>query len=140
MSSVMALDVSDGGQPTRRGDRLLAPLCLTLAVWLLRLRFGRVVALARWTMGRCRRPATAAEATGMTTAIRGAARHRAGRMACLECSLATVILAGLRRRSVQWCIGARLMPYASHAWIEIDGRPIGESEHGDRPYHVLVRL
>jgi transglutaminase superfamily protein len=140
VSTVMALDAPDGAQRRRRGDRLLAPPCLTLAIWLLRLRFGRVVVLARWIMGRCRRPAIAAEAASMTAAVRNAARHRAGRVACLECSLATVILAGLRRCSVHWCIGARLMPYASHAWIEVDGHPVGESEHGDRPYHVLLRV
>lgn len=136
----MALAATDGTRPARRSDQLLAPLCLTLASGLLHLRFGRVLALARWIARRCRQPATAAEATSMTSAIRTAARYRAGRVACLEHSLAAVILAGLRRRSVQWCIGARLMPYASHAWIELDGRPIGEPEHLDRPYHVLIRI
>lgn len=136
----MALDANDRGQLARRGDRLLAPLCLTLATGLLRLRFGRVVALTRWTTRRCRQSATPVEAASMTTAVRSAARHRSGRVACLEQSLAAVLMAGLRRRSIQWCIGARLMPYASHAWIEIDGRPIGEPEHRDRPYHVLIRV
>ncbi|MBV9845821.1 MAG: lasso peptide biosynthesis B2 protein [Kutzneria sp.] len=140
MSTPMALDAIGRTSPASRRDRLLAPLCLTLASSLLRLRFGRVLAIARWTTRRCRRPATLAEATSMTSAIRAAARHRAGRVACLERSLATVILAGLHRRSVQWCIGARLMPYASHAWIELDGHPVGEPEHRDRPYHVLVRV
>ena len=136
----MALDAAEDARPIRPGDRLLAPMCLTLAVWLLHLRFGRVVAIARWGMGRCRRPARADEATRMVTAVHNAARHRGGRMACLECSLATVIMASFGRRSVQWCIGARLMPYASHAWIEVDGHPVQTFEHPDRPYHVLLRL
>jgi hypothetical protein len=139
MSTQMALAATGGARPARRSDQFLAPLCLTLASGLLRLRFGRVLALARWNTQRCRRPATSNEATSMTSAIRTAARHRAGRMACLEHSLAAVILAGLRRHSVEWCIGARLMPFASHAWIELDGKPIGEPEHRDRRYHVLVR-
>ncbi|NDL60224.1 lasso peptide biosynthesis B2 protein [Phytoactinopolyspora mesophila] len=136
----MALEASDRRQLQRRSDQLLAPLCLSLACMILQLRFGRVLALARWTSRRCRRPATVSEAASMTAAVRSAARHRAGRVACLEYSLATVLLAGLHRQSVQWCIGARLMPYGSHAWIELNGCPVGEPEHRDRPYNVLVRI
>lgn len=136
----MAMDTTDPRHPVRGGDRILAPLCLTLATALLHLRFGRVVAVAGWTARRCHRPATEGEAASITTALRHAARHRPGRMACLELSLAAVLLAGLRRHSVTWCIGARLMPYASHAWIEIDGHPVGEPAARDRPYHVLLRV
>lgn len=139
MSIPMALDAADDARQRRLGDRLLATLCLSAAAWLLRLRFGRVLALVRWTMRRCHRPASAGEATRIVGAIRRAARHRSGRVACLEQSLAAVLLAGIHRRSIQWCIGARLMPYAAHAWIEVDGRSIGEPGPGDHPFHVLLR-
>ncbi len=140
MSTPMALDTVHATAHVRRSDRLLAPLCLTLAVWLLRLRFGRVVALARWTTRRCRRTASLTEATSMTTAISQTARHRSGRVACLERSLAAVLLAALHRRSVGWRIGVRLMPYASHAWIEIDGYPVGEPDTRDRPYLPVLSI
>jgi hypothetical protein len=136
----MAVEAADPMSPAHPCDRLLAPLCLTLAVVLLRLRFGRVVAIAGWIARRCPRSATAVEAASTTAAVRHAARHRAGRVACLELSLAAVLLAGLRRRSVTWCIGARFMPYSSHAWIEIDGHPVGEPATRDRPYQVLFRV
>jgi hypothetical protein len=32
------------------------------------------------------------------------------------------------------------MPYAGHAWIEVDAEPIGEPSAPDRPYLVLVRI
>lgn len=138
MSAPMALNA-----PQHRagmGNRVLAGLCIWLATALLRLRFGRVLAVARWAKRRCARPATATEAAGATAAVQVAARNRAGRVACLEQSLATVLMAALRLRSVDWCIGARLMPYASHAWIEVDGDPIGEPSTQDRPYHLLLRV
>lgn len=43
------------------------------------------------------------------------------------------------RRRVVWCIGARLMPYTAHAWIEADGRAIGEPLPPDRPYLLLLQ-
>lgn len=133
--------LAENEAPTaRRADRLLAPLCITIALLLLRHRtFERVVAIAAWANRRCPRTATTEEAASMTQAVRAAARHRDARVACLEYSLATVILAAVRRRTVQWCIGARMMPYASHAWIEIDREAVGEPDH-DRPYLVLLRV
>jgi hypothetical protein len=136
----MALGAIGPTEQVRRSDRLLAPVCLTLAVTLLRLRFSRTVSLARWTTRRFPRSASTDEATSMTTAIRESARHRTGRVACLEQSLAAVLLAAAHRRSVRWHIGVRLMPYASHAWIEVDGHPVGEPDSHDRPYLPVLSI
>ncbi|TWP46094.1 lasso peptide biosynthesis B2 protein [Lentzea tibetensis] len=135
----MALDTPAVPQPIGRLDRLLAPPCLTVATWLLRLRFRHVLAIAQWAKRRCPQQASAAQATGVNAAIRLAGRYRPHRVACMEVSLATVLLAATQRRSVDWCIGARLMPYAAHAWIEVDGIVVGEPDTRDRPYHVLRR-
>lgn len=140
MTTPMALDTESADAALRRRDRVLAPACLTVAGWLLRLRFSRVVTAIKRAQQTCGRPATTSEATGFAAAVRHAARHRAGRVACMEHSLATVILAVLHRRSVDWCIGARMMPYASHAWVEVDHQPVGEPTSRDRPYHVLLRV
>ncbi len=140
MSTPMALATTDPTERVRRSDRLLAPVCLALAVTLLRSRFSRVVAVVRWTGQRFPRPASTAEAISMTTAVREAARHRCGRVACLERSVAAVLLATAHRRSVQWRIGVRLMPYASHAWIEVGGHPVGEPGAQDRPYLPVLSI
>ncbi|RAL25714.1 lasso peptide biosynthesis B2 protein [Thermoflavimicrobium daqui] len=50
------------------------------------------------------------------------------RTACLEQSLALYLLATSKGKSVDWCVGVRLAPFASHAWIEIKGVPFKESE------------
>lgn len=59
-------------------------------------------------------------------AARSAARWFSGRAACLENSLAVTLTALITRRSVDRCIGARLMPYAAHAWIETEEVTVGE--------------
>lgn len=50
-----------------------------------------------------------------------------------------VVLAALRGRTLTWCIGARLMPYATHAWVEVEGQPVGQASSSERPYLVLLR-
>lgn len=63
-----------------------------------------------------------------------------GRAACLENSLAAFIFAALHGRRVDWCIGCRLLPAESHAWIQASGRPAGEPAHHGRQFHVTVQL
>ncbi|MEV2276245.1 lasso peptide biosynthesis B2 protein [Nocardiopsis sp. NPDC049922] len=62
-----------------------------------------------------------------------------GRATCPENSLAATITTLLIRRRVDWCIGARLMPYAAHAWIEVSDEPAGEPREPDHPYLLLQR-
>ncbi|WP_279510120.1 lasso peptide biosynthesis B2 protein [Actinomadura sp. 7K507] len=57
-----------------------------------------------------------------------------------ENSLAAFILLALRRRSVDWCVGCRFMPAESHAWIQIEGQPVGEPDPPDRPFRVTVQI
>ena len=53
-----------------------------------------------------------------------------GRALCLERSFA--LYAVLRRTGVEarLRIGAQPYPFAAHAWVEYDGRPVGESHDG----------
>ncbi len=57
-----------------------------------------------------------------------AAAFYPGRAQCLEQSLALFLL--LRRRGVpaELRIGVQPFPFAAHAWVEHDGRPINEPE------------
>lgn len=61
------------------------------------------------------------------------------RLACLETSLALVIFAYWERKSVDWCIGVKLAPFESHAWIEINGVPIDDKE-GIESYQKILTL
>ncbi|GAB3900488.1 lasso peptide biosynthesis B2 protein [Kibdelosporangium lantanae] len=74
-------------------------------------------------------------------ALHAVARRYPGRFACLERSLACVLALAIRRRSVQWCLGASTDPYSFHAWIELDGVPVLHPL--DKPinvYRVMLRV
>ncbi|MCC3775747.1 lasso peptide biosynthesis B2 protein, partial [Streptomyces sp. UNOB3_S3] len=45
---------------------------------------------------------------------------------CLRRSLATVLLCRLGGTWPTWCTGVRTAPFAAHAWVEAEGRPVGE--------------
>lgn len=45
---------------------------------------------------------------------------------CLPRSIATALLARSYGYGVTWCTGVRDRPFSAHAWVEIDGRPVGE--------------
>jgi hypothetical protein len=108
----------------------LTGACTGLAVWLaLRLLpFNHVTATVRRLAGTPRRPATTAETLRVLHAVDAGAALLPVRVACLERSLAAVVLLAARRRGITWCMGVRTPPLASHAWVTgHDGEPIGES-------------
>ncbi|MFI5617609.1 lasso peptide biosynthesis B2 protein [Streptomyces sp. NPDC051567] len=47
---------------------------------------------------------------------------------CLQRSLATALLCRLGGTWPTWCTGVRMAPFAAHAWVESEGRPVGEPE------------
>lgn len=56
---------------------------------------------------------------------------------CLQRSIAVALLARLFRRKVIWKAGFRTDPFLAHAWVEIQGEPIGEPEEVAN-YHVTI--
>jgi hypothetical protein len=101
--------------------------------------FGRLVRLAALSAVRARQPATPTEAADAVHAIRRAARWWPARVACLEESISTTVLLGLRRRHVIWSHGVAADPIHLHAWVEADGRPVAEPESTSR-YTPLLRI
>jgi hypothetical protein len=77
-------------------------------------------------LSRGARPATRAEALRARSDVVSVSRRAAGQY-CLERSVAAAVLARLRGSWPDWVSGVSLMPFAAHAWIEVDGRPVGES-------------
>ncbi|RKN45602.1 lasso peptide biosynthesis B2 protein [Streptomyces hoynatensis] len=47
---------------------------------------------------------------------------------CLQRSLAAALLCRLRGSWPTWRTGVRMPPFAAHAWIEAEERPVGEPE------------
>lgn len=64
------------------------------------------------------RPATLSEATCAVTAVRRAGWYSPDHTACLEESVAAVLLLASRRLGVRWCHGIASDPIRLHAWVQ----------------------
>lgn len=138
MTLPMALPPSPSDRP-RLSRRIAGVLGFWTAIILLRFSLKHSIALFAALKRRTPALATVAETADAVAAARAAAKWFPGRAACLENSLATALTAILMRRSPDWCIGVRLMPYAAHAWVEVEGTPVGEQPEPDRPFIVITR-
>ncbi|GAA2969349.1 hypothetical protein GCM10010519_00590 [Streptomyces lactacystinicus] len=82
------------------------------------------------------RPATLREATRAVTTVRRAGWYSPGRTACLEESVAAVLLLASRRLGVRWCHGIASDPIRLHAWVQtMNGDDVAEpsSTHAYTP-------
>ncbi|SFC97778.1 lasso peptide biosynthesis B2 protein [Streptomyces aidingensis] len=118
-----------GGVPPRH--RLAARLVLLPALLLARLpphRLRSVLTLLR----RGAAPASAARTAGARDAMCAVSLRCAGPRGCLPRSLGAALLCRLGGTWPTWCAGVRrLPPFAAHAWLEAEGRPIGEAVPDD---------
>lgn len=78
----------------------------------------------RW----CHQEPTLTRAERVVFAVSRAARMYPGRAACLEQSLAAVLMASARRWRLDWCIGSAHDPYRFHAWAEVSGQVAGSPD------------
>ncbi|MFF9795450.1 lasso peptide biosynthesis B2 protein [Streptomyces bacillaris] len=121
-------------------DRAVAVIGLGAALLLLRaLPLRHVVTVARAATRLPGRPAHVRDAEAVLAAVRSAGTWWAGRVACLEESLACHLAAALTGHKVRWVLGARFSPRGAHAWIEADGRVLGQDDH-DRLWPYLPVL
>ncbi|ATL68802.1 lasso peptide biosynthesis B2 protein [Nocardia terpenica] len=58
---------------------------------------------------------------------------------CLRLSIATALLCRFRGVWPTWRVGVRSTPFSAHAWVEADGRAIGES-FPDGYYHPILTV
>lgn len=70
-------------------------------------------------------PAGFAEALAARNAVVHVSRRCAG-PGCLQRSIATFLLCRIRGTVPEWCTGVRVSPFRAHAWVEVDGSPVGE--------------
>ncbi len=84
------------------------------------------------------RPATVEQALAARRAVVTVSSRCAGQ-GCLQRSVATVLLCQLRGVRPDWCTGVRTQPYVAHAWVEVGGKPVGESDDV-RLYHTLMSV
>jgi Transglutaminase-like superfamily len=74
-------------------------------------------------------PGAALRATRIARSIDLACAFYPRRVLCLERSIASTLL--LRRHGIaaELVLGARMLPFKSHAWVEVEGIPVN-----DKPY------
>jgi Transglutaminase-like superfamily len=97
-------------------------------------RLRRVLELAR----RGARPATRQQAEVARRAVVAVSLRCAGR-GCLQRSIAATLYCRAHGTWPTWCTGVRTNPFAAHAWIQVDGQPIGEP-HPAGYYRILLAI
>ncbi|POX37204.1 hypothetical protein C3486_29695 [Streptomyces sp. Ru73] len=129
----------------RRRDRrrmtLRRRVAAGAAVCAARLLAGRTPAHIRTVLGVLRRgaaPASYAEAERARREVIAMSGMCAGE-GCVTRSLATALLCRTTGVWPTWCAGARTFPFAAHAWVEADGRPVAEPVEVGR-YRALMRI
>jgi hypothetical protein len=89
----------------------------------------------RKVLSRLRRgaaPATFEQVKAARDTVVAVSLHCAARQGCVARSLATVLLCRLQGQWPTWCVGARRVPpFGAHAWVEAEGRPVGEDYPAD---------
>ncbi|WP_372412282.1 lasso peptide biosynthesis B2 protein [Streptomyces luteireticuli] len=134
----MSVPFSPEDRPALALHHRIAPLTTaTLARALARLsprNIRRILQLAR--LGAA--PATIDQALAARQDIIAVSARCAGEH-CLQRSLATVLLCRTRGVWPTWRSGVRGEPFRAHAWIEVDGQPIGEPP-STALYHPIITI
>ncbi|MBG0852148.1 lasso peptide biosynthesis B2 protein [Streptomyces spinoverrucosus] len=106
------------------GRRLAARTAVAAALVVARLPPRRIRAVLG-ALRRGARPADYAQALRAREDVTAVSTLCAGRF-CLPRSLATALLCRMRGSWPTWCSGVRMPPFAAHAWVEAEGRRVGE--------------
>ncbi|PPS76503.1 MULTISPECIES: lasso peptide biosynthesis B2 protein [Streptomyces] len=83
-------------------------------------------------------PATAAQALTAREEVVSVSLRCAGQ-GCLQRSIATALLCRMRGAWPTWCTGVRTHPFAAHAWVEAEGRLVGEG-HPKGHFKTLMSI
>lgn len=121
--------MSAGDDQVIRCSRPAVITAVAVARLLTRARPRRI----RWVLVQLRRgarAATEAQALAARQAVMAASARCRGQ-GCLQRSLAAVLLCRMAGVWPDWCTGVRTAPFRAHAWIEVNGIPIGEPTPAD---------
>lgn len=105
-------------------ERLRALFSVGVGSLVVRMSPRKICYFLEWA-GRNSDPVSAMQAQRARYAV-CAVSVRCSGMGCLLRSVSAFIYCRCQGISPDWCSGFRTSPFAAHAWIEADGRPIGE--------------
>ncbi|MFW5418627.1 lasso peptide biosynthesis B2 protein [Nocardiopsis sp. CNT-189] len=120
------------------GARLQALPVIGAARLLARCRPARIRAVLG-VLARGAGPATAERTAHARDVVVGTSMRCAGPR-CLERSIATALLCRVGGTWPDWCTGVALRPFRAHAWVEAEGRPIGEDEQDIALFVAAMRV
>ncbi|XVS61924.1 lasso peptide biosynthesis B2 protein [Actinosynnema sp. CA-299493] len=136
MSSLhMTLERSGSVPWRRRPAALVAVAAARLLARMPPRRLRRVLGLAY----RGARPASGEQALGARDAVVAVSIACAGPR-CLQRSIATALLCRMSGVWPQWCTGVVTEPFAAHAWVAVDGVPIGEDTEAVMNFSVVMSV
>ncbi|MER8073079.1 lasso peptide biosynthesis B2 protein [Streptomyces sp. NPDC094034] len=85
------------------------------------------------------RPATEAETLRARNDVVSVSVPVAGPR-CLQRSIAVVLLCRAKGFWPDWCTGVRTQPFQAHAWVAVNGRPVGENNEEVKHFHVQLTV
>lgn len=133
----MVEDPAPAGAVPGRLAALAAFPFLVAAVLLTKAPFRAAYAAVSLTRWWCRSDVPVERATRIVAAVDGAARRYPFRAACMEKSLAAVLMAALTGRRLIWCLGAVPDPYRFHAWVEAADAVVVAPGDAAQPHRFL---
>lgn len=118
-------------------QRIIPLAAVGLARLLAKMRPARLRAVLERV--RCgARPATSEQAHAARQAVVSVSLRCAGE-GCLQRSIAAALLCRARGVWPTWCTGVRTQPFTAHAWVEVNGHPVGEPYPAGH-YRTLVSI
>ncbi|NDJ25194.1 lasso peptide biosynthesis B2 protein [Nostoc sp. B(2019)] len=122
-------------------ERLIGLFAVVIAYiavrWLSIFRISKLLSILKRY---CSREITNYEADIVWVTVRESSFLLLGRVACLEFSLAFVLLALTKGLSSSWCIGVSNEPVQAHAWVEIGGLPFREVDNFEYRFRKLLAV
>lgn len=115
--------------PMAMRSRALTLACLVAALLLLRFPLRVSIAVVMWLKRHVtHRPATVSEGLAVLQVAQAVSRWFPVRMACMEISLTTVLIAVAQGRELDWCFGHSSDPLTFHSWVETRGTVVQRSD------------
>ena len=105
-------------------NKIIALFCANVSFFLIKLPPKKLSEIIE-KLSKNTRKALPMEVEGWRTSINSINVRCAGN-GCLQRSVAVMLRGIIARRTPDWASGFQVAPFIAHAWVEVDGIPIGE--------------
>lgn len=106
-------------------EKQVARLASLTAYWLIKIKPIRLSRIMNW-VSLPSGNTDYSRAAHLRNAVNSVSARCAGN-GCLQRSVAVMLLARLYGIPLSWHSGFRTRPFVAHAWVELEGKPVGEN-------------